>query len=947
MQPTADAHGDRDARDALTASERHYRMLAEHASDLVAFADNSGVLQWFSESIRTYGWEPHEVVGHSAAEFLHPDDLPLLREVGRVTGEGGVAQVEWRIAEKDHPDAWHWFRVHLQPVTDDDGVVIGRVSGWQNIDAEKLAAEQASVIAARSSAALASMIDPHVLFEAVRDADGRVIDLIYVEANDAALRVLPMPAEQLLGNSLMGLFGGTTSTRVISWCRQALGTGRPVSLDDEVLFSEIRGSERRFDIRVVSAGVHDLVSFTWRDVTDRFLAAQTLAASEERFHMMFAEHDAVMLLINPRDGTIVDANASACAFYGYDHEALCRLKIDDINTLPHEEVRRLRLTAMEHRWTAAVFPHRLSDGTIRQVEVHTSPIHDGEELLFSVIHDVTAAQESRSALAASEERFRTAMESASIGMCLVTPEGALLRVNPALCEFLGRSAEDLGRRTWQELTHPDDLAKDLALLAEVLAGRRDTYRLAKRYLRPDGAAVWGDLSVGSIRDENGEVQILISQIADITEQRRARQALAESEEHYRLLAHQVSDVVVRGDTQGVMQWVSPSITPATGWSPDDLIGHPFLELVHPDDRTEAQQGQKEVATDQSASMQIRLRLRGGSYRWFDIRVDPLHDDRGAITGRVGRWRDVSDEVATRNELAASERRYHTLIDRMADVTVATDDDGRITFVSAPVIDLLGWTPEELVGRYVPELVHPDDLKATVTWMQRLVGEGTGRLRGRLLRRDGTYQWVESTGQVQFGSDGRPISRIGVWRDASEAVARESAAAEESASLQRLAGTDTLTGLSNRRELQTQLAALLARRRTGQRTAVLFCDVDNLKQINDTEGHASGDLVLTAVARRLRRVVRTDDVCARIGGDEFVVVLNGVHSSEQATQIAEKIRVAVSTPIATAGGAPVEPTLSIGVAVAAPGEDPDRVLERADSAMYDAKRGGRDRVSTAP
>ncbi len=144
-----------------------------------------------------------------------------------------------------------------------------------------------------------------------------------------------------------------------------------------------------------------------------------------------------------------------------------------------------------------------------------------------------------------DAQFRTAMQASPIGFCLVGPDGSFLAVNPALCELLGRDEATLTASTWQELTHPEDVGADQRLVDEILAGRRDDYRIVKRYLRPDGSVVWGDLSVGCVRDRAGTVKQFISQIVDVTLERTSGQALAKSQEEYRLLAENASDLVFR------------------------------------------------------------------------------------------------------------------------------------------------------------------------------------------------------------------------------------------------------------------------------------------------------------------------------------------------------------------------------------------------------------------
>lgn len=158
---------------------------------------------------------------------------------------------------------------------------------------------------------------------------------------------------------------------------------------------------------------------------------------------------------------------------------------------------------------------------------------DGSEAIEGNTREVTALRLLESELRESEDRFRNAMEHAAIGMCLVSPAGQFLGVNQALCELLDRDEVTLRDTTWQTLTHPGDLHTDVSLVDDVLSGRRDSYRLLKRFLRPDQTVVWGDISVSCVRDEGGRARYLVTQIVDVSAQMEVEQALRDSEAQYR------------------------------------------------------------------------------------------------------------------------------------------------------------------------------------------------------------------------------------------------------------------------------------------------------------------------------------------------------------------------------------------------------------------------------
>ena len=203
-----------------------------------------------------------------------------------------------------------------------------------------------------------------------------------------------------------------------------------------------------------------------------------------------------------------------------------------------------------------------------------------------------------------------------------------------------------------------------------------------------------------------------------------------------------------------------------------------------------------------------------------------------------------------------------------------------------------------------------------------------------------YHWIENHPAGYFDADGRRDGAVVSWR-----VVDAEVAAEQSLTVR--ARFDELTGLINRQEALEQLTGILSHpQRQGSELAVAFCDLDNFKTVNDSLGHAAGDDVLRVVGGRVRASVRHDDLVARLGGDEILVVLCGVTDLAAAVNVAEKIRSVAAQPVPTGDGS-VGVTLSIGITLAHAGDDIDTLIARADQAMYEAKRTGRDRVIVFP
>ena len=318
-------------------------------------------------------------------------------------------------------------------------------------------------------------------------------------------------------------------------------------------------------------------------------------------------------------------------------------------------------------------------------------------------------------------------------------------------------------------------------------------------------------------------------------------------------------------------------------------------------------------------------------------------DRGVVAinavsvGDGGRASDDHAHHAGCRELQASEEQFRLLAQNCADVLLQTID-GTLVWASPALSPTLGWRPEEWVGHCLEDFTHPEDV-GRLQMMRADVGQGhTSLFRIRVHDRAGELRWIEVHAGPNLTAEGRNIGMVATLRAVDDQV-------EAERQWEHLARFDALTGLMNRAQaLQAVEEVMEQTPRTGSRIALLFCDLDRFKVINDEYGHRVGDAVLRAMGERIRECIRADDFAARIGGDEFLVVLTGLHDEAEAMVIAEKIRSAADRAVAFNPVGLIRSGMSIGVAVARPGETGDRLIERADTAMYRAKRAGRNLVS---
>ena len=263
------------------------------------------------------------------------------------------------------------------------------------------------------------------------------------------------------------------------------------------------------------------------DITERKLAEAVLRDNEEKFRTMFNRHNAIMLLIEPGNGHIIDANYSAANFYGYTTDKLRTMAIQEINVLPPEEIAAERNRAIASEQNYFIFPHRLANGEIKTVEVHSSPIFVKEkELLFSVIHDITERKQMEALLKESEEKFRLMTEQNLLGV-IILQDGFVQYVNQAaaiLTEYSVQEALNWELNGFARLFHPDDLKFVMQQAQKKQEGAKDVVtHYSYRIITKSGKVKWLDQYSKTIVFE-GENADLIT-IVDITERKDTEEAL--------------------------------------------------------------------------------------------------------------------------------------------------------------------------------------------------------------------------------------------------------------------------------------------------------------------------------------------------------------------------------------------------------------------------------------
>ncbi len=554
------------------------------------------------------------------------------------------------------------------------------------------------------------------------------------------------------------------------------------------------------------------------------------------------------------------------------------------------------------------------------------------------------------------EHQRRVVDTLLEGVVICSPAGRVLHVNESAAQLIGRPAAELLFRppplASLELADEDGMPvpPGETATARALRSGRPVEGIVQRMRRADGEWRWIELSVSLLAEPPGTAPYAtVACFRDVTGEREAQASHLSAERRRRQLLEHASDGYLVLDRHGRVREVSPSIERL--WPVAHLLGVEAATLF---DATAATSFRAAVAGtfDGSAAPQ-RLELRlaaaaagtgtagdGPEGRWVEATVSRAPDgDAGDGGGAVVvNLSDVSARVRAERARRFAEDRFRLGFENGTAGMSITALDGRIVEANPALCELLGVTAEQLVGTSASDWIHPGDAADRVSERARLLSGEVDHYRceRRYARLDGGVVWCLVDVSLIRGDDGEPRYLFSQFQDVTERRSHEAA-------LEHRVHHDSLTGLPNRRGLAAFLDGALGRAAASDtKLAVLFLDVDRFKVINDGLGHVAGDTILAETARRLLLGVREGDLVARFGGDEFIVVCEGVVGREDADVLARRMVTLFDEPF-DVDGKPIYVTASCGMVVVDGSTTAEVALRDADAAMYEAKDRGRGRV----
>jgi diguanylate cyclase (GGDEF)-like protein/PAS domain S-box-containing protein len=663
-----------------------------------------------------------------------------------------------------------------------------------------------------------------------------------------------------------------------------------------------------------------------------------LRASERRFRESF-ELIGIGLTQVDQAGLYTMVNARFCEMLGYREDELLGRHYSEVTHPDDREADRLIIDAIN---AGQAVPNSREkryvrkDGSVMYGQLAGVAVRDDAgKFLYALgsVEDVSRFRKAQFELQAINESLRAVVETSPLAIYAVTLDGVVTLWNPAAASLFGMSREQaLGRITPLGESHAAGM-RELRMRAAAGEVVRDAEIC---WTNAEGQARDLSLSLAPMRTADGAINSILVLCADVTRLREATKA-RDAQLHFtrELLEVIPAPIFYRGVEGGYLGF-NRAWEAFTGLRREDWIGKLPTDLLPRGMAERALAIDEEVlASGQTQVTEVEVVNGRGEIRSVINHIGRFTDTEHRPAGIIGVMTDITDFKQVSRALESSERRFKALTESAMDIVTVLDAEGFIRYQSPSVRHLLGYEPADMIGKNQFDLVHRDDAERMRKDFKSLLTtrELEFATEFRVKNAKGEWRVLESIGKNCL-DDPYVMGVIVNTRDITDRKAIQE-------KVQHLAYHDALTGLPNRVLMQDRIAqAIVHAERAGTRCVVMFIDIDNFKNINDTLGHDAGDELLRQVAARLTASVRAQDTIARQGGDEFIVLLDQLDGHQGATRVAQKILDGLRSAFKVAG-ADHHVSGSIGIALYPDdGQDPATLLRNADTAMFHGKSLGK-------
>jgi PAS domain S-box-containing protein len=779
--------------DELRKSESHYRLLAENVSDLIWTTDLRLNPTYASPSISwLLGYTVEEAMALNLKDILAPASLDLVKKVyAEEIGGGNLERqdphksrtLELQVYRKDGAPAW--VEANVSFLHDSDG----RPVGILGVSRDTTRRKQAALALRESEEKYRRLVEDSL--------DGIVIarGLEVMFANRAVLEVLGLQSEEeIIGRPFTDFVSPDYRELMVE---RGLARERVGSFPARYEFKGLRADGTEVDAEISAASIvyegEVARQGIIRDITERKRIEEALRESEDRFR------------------TLTDCAAAAVFIYCGTRPLTVNAAMEELTGFTREEILAKRLWQFVHpdfqslvrersraRQQGEQVPSRYEfkivrkTGEERWVDFSAGIIEfQGGPAVVGTAYDITERKQAEDALRQERDKAQQYLDIAGVMFVAIDRDERVSLVNAKGCEVIGYEAQDIIGKNWFDTFLPGEVREEVrGIFTQLMAGDIPP---AEHYENPvltrsgeERTIAWHNTV---LRDEAGRICGVLSSGEDITERKRAEEALRESERRYRLLAENVSDVIWTADLDLNLTYISPSIQQVSGFTVEELMSQVPLGTLTPEsfERVRGihanalviELGQRPLTGPRT--VEAEACRKDGSTAWIEARVSFLRDSEGRPVGILGISRDITERKRAEEALRESERRYRLLAENVSDVIWTADLDLKPTYISPSAERMWDVLPPASVERAKMALA---DALAIEAEQHPLTKPRTVEVEAR--RKDGSMMWSEAKVTFLRDAEGRPVGILGVSRDITRRKRAEGALQESEAKFRTLA-----------------------------------------------------------------------------------------------------------------------------------------------------------------
>ena len=708
----------------LRASEENYRALAESAQEFIFTVDRDSHIQYANTYMaRQVRRTPETVIGKSIKDILpRSAALTLEHHLQSVYKSDQPVAVEEEMTLTEPASKPLCLDMRLVPLRDENGGITAVLAIAHDITRRKEAEEAVRESEERYRGVVEDQTEYITRFR----SDGTMTFL-----NRACAHLLDKDPEELIGHNVFSYMPDEDVKRLKAQLA-SLGPENPAAtIEHKVPVPDGSVLWQRWTNRAIFDDAGRCVEYqgVGSDVTEQKNAEEALRRSEERLRSIF-DNALVGIYRTTPDGRILLANPALVSMLGFESfEKLAQRNLDEQGYEPEYSRREFRermerdgqVVGLETAWARR-------DGTSVYVRESATAVRDdaGDILYYEgTVEDVTARKRAEEALRVAARDWQATFDALSSSVCLLSMDGTIQQCNEAMAEFVGKTPAEVEGCTCWELVHSStEPVENCPFVRAKESGHKETmvFRVGGR---------WLDVSVDPVLDEDGRMTAAVHVVSDITDRRRAEEAVRESEERYRTLAETAEESIFIIGSDLTVQYVNTFGATQAGCAADELIGKNVAAVFPPDTAARLAENLRTVFESGAAASHenvIRFAGRPDVDIWLDTHLTPLRDERGAVYAVLGISRDVTERKRAGEALRDSEQRLRNVYETAPLAFVIWDTDLNVTGWNERAEQVFGWTQEEAGGRNIFDLIIPEHERPDI----REVVDSL--LRGELLTR---------------------------------------------------------------------------------------------------------------------------------------------------------------------------------------------------------------------